>query len=464
MAKRTNSEYVKSLHKKLVPANIFICIIALIAGICMLLMPWFDMRIQLKGDKIADLIREKSSEAEASLESDGATYAGIRLVDAGSGDTPSVEVDYMDALAEALVGVNFNIPVNIYPMKMLKAATGTKKDVEAFANSLVGKEGAAVFVEELADKVVPAVAKTVVNVAIEEMINQAIMDVDGLLNLTDEQKEAIRGYKDDAMKIIDDLLKAESKDAAYAVWDADLLPLIDKIVDEGKFGDIEIDDDDLEDVEKAFDLIIDYGWDEESNSFNFMNLIENINKLMDKESSEDDDGQQPAAYTAMPTAEGTSEADEIQKIVDTLKNPGGALIDQLGDGDISLVQTVALVLFIVMVGIPAFFWFLLALCALLRCFREEKIVKTWYVKLLCIWSGLGVLLGNLIPIVLPKVLPRIAGAETAEAVTTVFSALSIKFLGSGIVAGVCWLALLFCGWFYYNRKKKQIKKARKQGL
>ncbi len=445
MAKHTNSEYVQRLHKKLLPANIFICLIALIAGICMLVMPWFDMRIQIKGEKLAEFIKEESS-SSASLPAGDAAYASAGTMPTASS---SSDIDFTEALADALTGVNFNIPVNIYPMKLLKAATGNEADMEALFNSLIGKEGAATFIKDFANTLAPAVLKTTVNIAIEEAMTEAM---DGL-ELTPAQQEQLNTYKEgvaDVMDILIDAKTTEDFDDAKAAFGE----LVERInADQGgeSFSDADIDE--------AFDALIDYGRNPDTGEFDVLTLIQNIDKLQ-RDAEGESDGIEPASHTVL-TAEGEDaeeEVGELQEFIDMLENPGSVVIDKLIDGDaekLDTIKTISLALFIVMAGIPAFFWFLLALCALLRCLREEKIVKTWYVKLFCIWSGLGVLIGNLAP----KLLGKFLGGEVESAL----SAISVKFLGSGVVAGICWVALLLCGWFYYNRIKKQIKRARRAG-
>ncbi len=416
MAKKPLSRELTSLHNKLWIYNVIICIISLVAAVCVVLMPIFDFRVHLKGESFSELMQPADESSESS---DG---------------------DIAAELSTRLEKESFDIIINIRPLKMFQAAIGDDKDMEDFMNSLVGKEGAQKFMEDFANKLAPALIETVVSVTIDEMVESALVAAGK--EMTPTLEEQMKGYKEGTTQAVETLLGEASKPSDPEKAKAEFAAVVHNMVTEQQMlNGLDISEADLN---KAFSDIIDSGTNPETGKFEIVYMLGNLDQMQGSEGGEGAEGD-------------SSGMGDLQQIIDIIQNPGGVLVEALGD-NMDTVKLAVLIAFCALIALPALLWLLLALCAGIRIFMKRKRVKTWYVKLCGVWHGLFVLLLNVIVWMTPLIMEWVS---LDDAAFNIFTAASIKFMGSGMVTGVCWLALVILGWCGYNRTRKRIKKLTK---
>ncbi len=439
---------LKRLHKKFVPGNIVFFILGLVAMLAQLFMPFFDMRIHISGKGIASVLEQSMS---SSGSASAITTVSTRTASASSEDEAMTSI-----LKDALSDVELDIPINIYPMKMLKAANGTEEDVAEFMNSVIGPKGA----EEFTGELVNSLAKPMLKASLTIFIDQAIAEAD----LTEEQKAIVEAHKEDVTTIVEGLM-----DGSPAKVQESKTTFLNVVKDVAATAGEPLSDEDMQEFSDIFDELVKMGTDDKGN-FDLMVMLENFDPEL-LEGDKDDEASAPAAVIRTSTstdesdAASSSEESSFGSIISTIQNPGQLIVDAMAESGVALedMQTVFLVIFLLMAGIQAFFWGVFALSALLHIFTEKKNIRTRYVRLFCVWCGLGVLIGNVAMSALPKVMANMGGAgEAAGMITTIFEAFSIKFLGAGVVTGICWLIMFFFNLIYYRPIRKKIKKETKR--
>ncbi len=429
MAKVPMTAKLTRLHKKFTFGNLIFMIIAVIALAAQLFMPFLDFRIHVKGENLAPALQQSSSSEE-------------------SGDVTEV-------LASTLEDVELDIPVNLYPFKLFKAATGTEADVVQFLNSTVGDKGSKEFADQMVDSLSKPLLKAGMHVAINQSIDQS--------NLTEEQKKLVEEHKEDLDAVIENLCEGSPESIEKAKNG-----FTDTAKDIAQVNGNELSEADIADLHASFDDVVDLGKLEDG-SFDVTEMLKNFNTEALEGGSDAEAGAGDDAEVDENT-ENTEETDKkggaLEGIIKVLENPGQTIFDSLKKSgmETKTLQTVFLVLFIVMVGLPAFFWALFALSAFIHLFTKKKMIRTGYVFFFCIWGGLGVILGNVCTsVLLPKILAE-AGAGSAAGASTMklLSAFTFKFLGSGIVTGICWLALVVCNFLFYRPTRKRVKRETKR--
>ncbi len=417
MAKLVTEE-ARRLHKKFIPVNIVIIIISIIAGICQLFMPALDLRIHITGAKLAPVL-EESIKQDASSES-------------GSMAT---------MLTTVLNDVEIELPINIYPMKLLAAATGDEQDIAAFMNSIVGKDGPQALVNEMMSELTPAL----LTVGISTMLSESGLPA-----------EQVEQYKQDISQVLTHL-EAGNKDAARENFNSITKGMIE--AEGGTFdADAQAESDEM--FEKFYQSATDA-----NGKLDYSKLIASLGDLSNfgiGESSTPAEEQTPnenanVLLSETTTSESSSDS-PISGVTDLLQNPGGMILDLFKDMGLETeqLQTVLLIMFLLFAGIPAALWFCLAFFSLIRCFMKKKKATMFFVKMFCIWPGLIVLLGNIAMKVLPSALSNVAGGAAA---TSILGAFNVRFLGSGIVTGICYLLLVFITLFWIRPIKRKIKRA-----
>ncbi len=384
------SKKAEALHKKLIFGNILMAIVATVAAICMILLPCVDVRVKVDGKKVASYIEKTLNEDE------NATVEDEELG---------------DILSSAFRDIELEIPINLYPIKLFKAATGDEKDIVKLADSLVGKDGSKKFVEDLVTQAAPSFASA----ALTNLI------VNG--GVSDEQATA---YKEDVEEILQ-LLEAGENTAAQQEF---LLLAEDVASENGSYvSSVEIS--------ALYDEIVKTG----TNEFGTFDRITFV-KEFDMRLLANGGGSLSDDLSENPMASIIVALEDLEKLV----------LDAINDSDLSLknYQRIFIGIFFYTAGLPAILWAVLAISALIRIFTKKKKVKTWYVKLFCLGPGLGVLLLNGAALLLPKF---IGGADAMA-----LKAFPLSFLGSGAVTGVCYLLLLAIGWFGYKRICKKIRR------
>ncbi len=404
MAKKDFTPQLRAVHKKFFPANIVILCIALLAAFFQLFTPVFDIRIHVTGENLSPLLQQSGSEEEE----------------------PSANM-----MTFALSDVDFVLPIKIKPTALFKAATGSEQDVKDFFNSILGDED---LLEEVLDQIAPSLLTT------------GISSIFSDKGISEEQMEKYKAPANEVLTALGEGNEEEARDKFHSLAQ-------NIAADEGKtLTDQEIND--------WFDKFKDAGTTEDG-AFKSTELLKNLDgSLFTKPQTEE--GTEPTAYAGgMQIATTTSEEADTAKsssalatIVELLENPGEQIIKLFTGnnmGSITTLQTGLLATYLVLVGIPAFFWLLLAVFALLRLFTQYKKVRYFYIYLFCIWEGLLLLLANVGLKAISKVLEGSAAKMLAS--------FGLKIVGSGIVTGCCCLALILLSMFWYKPLKRKLRKA-----
>ncbi len=467
------TEEVKALHKKLLPANIIMAIVGFVAGICILFMPWLDLRLSINPQALSDMLLETG--AQARVES---SYMSQEQSEEENNNEEEV-AGVMELLARSIGNLPedaLTFPVNIYPMKLLGAATGTEHEVAEFIVSLVGKQGIVEHMKTIVNNLIPVFASTVISGAIHTEVNNILENSD----LSEEDKELVKEtlgeHTDKVTDVITTLTGTATTPSNPEKAREDFKQVVsdiqnDEILNE-KLGDFDIPEEDLDEI---FDSLVEAGTNEEG-VFDLSYLLSNIENInMGSGSESGGDESNPAepskAVVSFMEAAGegaeegagegagqTPEQEELQDLLNLLNDPATGLENLLKDSgiDIHQIQPVLLIVFFILMGLPACLWLLFGLFATLHIFTQKKTTATWYVKMLGFASFSMVLMLNLLPSIM---MSAIGGALGSGATT---NAISIKFLGSGVVVAVCWVVLVLLGWFYYKPLKKKIKLATAQ--
>ncbi len=469
MAKKQLSEQVKTLHKKLMPANIIIAVVALVAALCTLFMPWFDLRITIKGEGLSSMLTSGSSSSiTAQLDGDGLVFTNASDDSATSeGGGGMGDLDMGSILATALKDVTIELPINLYPMKMLKAATGDKADFSEFIVSVIGKDGAVEEISNMVNELVPTVLKGTVTAVVDKTVDEAIANLGS--ELTDSQIQQIETVKDDVTDIIDALMGTGDTPPNKELASQKFTEMVnDMAAITGEEIDIP-----QEEIDKVFETLVDHGTNPETGKFDILHLMGNIENMegmgnMDGSSSSDGDSSiQPTAFAFAATqsnesdsnsSSGSEESDELD-ILDLLQNPAKAIEDTLlKEADISEIQPVLLGMVIVFSLLPAAVWFLLAIRATIRIFTEKKKVRMGWAKFFGFWAAFFMVIFNFGFSAATSALP----AEALGEVSAILNSFSMKFLGAPVVGAICWAILVLLGWFYYKPIKRKIKKQLKR--
>lgn len=493
MAKHNTSENMKALQKRYIPANIFVAILAFVAALATLFLPWLDVRVQIDGEKlapiVASMLEDTNGEGTEAIKQTG--YTGGLLME--ESDPSSAELDVGELVATAVQELDVTVSLRIDPMLLLSAGTGTETEVTTLFNDMIADGDVGKMINDTINENMPSVmtgilSSTVTNTLKELQKSQqenAAGNPDAFV-LSDEQIEKvgeyISSYEEDFNTVFQNLSENKTEEAkeAFSALVNDVVtelpekmkeefPELGENSDEGVNGIVESIPE--EKINAVFDAVVNNAQDEEGN-FNWLNLIANMGQLQEdianagnEENSGDDSSTEAPVrpmvlrYSAENPADGQeaepTENEQLDQIMAVLENPGeyvmGMLLEQF---TLEEIQMGCLALWGVMVGFPALLWAILGLCAFLRIFMAKKRVRMWYVKLFCLWSGLGLLIANVATAYAPTLVNSIMGAgETLP----IFEALSMSIFGSGVVNGICWLLLVVSGWLWYNRIKKEEK-------
>ncbi len=442
---KPQSNEMKALQKKFIPANIIICLIALVAGICMILMPWIDIRVHIEGEKLAAIMAE--------LPESSADSSNIKPFDTSNEESVSQEDLIVRSLVEALKNFNCDIPINLYPTKMLSAATGNKEQIEEMFNSAIGKDGAEKFLDDFVQELAPVVVQASLNATIDQMFNELTEE------LTAEELAQVEEYKG----LVSDALTNIAEDPSVENAKAQLHNIADQILADNQ---IEVSEEDVKIIRNIVDEVVAQG--EKDGKFDYVHLIKNLDiealekAVSDAISSPDatpskaEGSSTASGFNASFEGEGSSaEANPLTAIIEMLENPGSLVSENLTEEDVKMLNLAFLAITIVFVGFPAMLCFILALSALIRIFTKKKRVRFWYVKIILFISAITILSLNLLThFVMPALVSSLGlGAQ----VQNVFNAFSITFLGSGVVNAICWVLLTIVSLFYYRRVKKQVR-------
>lgn len=410
----------RKLHRRLVPANIVILILSVVALVTLLCGSMVSVRIHITGDFVSQMMETVMEEEQSSGENGNTgdeSAAGMPATQEetnadGSGDASgagSENEQMKEMLQYVFRNVDYTLKLEVNPVQMFRAGMGDNEAVRAYITEVIG--GALSSLEELIMQVMPdflsvAVATTVENLGVEELENVDTQQIEQVVTLLSENKTE----------------EAKTQFPALAQQFAS-----------EQLG-VELTPDQLSQASEFFNEMVDSGT--QDGEFSFYGVIDAMAGGSGEGSGED--------------SAGSSE------------NPLDAIFsfaDELDDETLSTMKTVFIAVSAAGVGLAALCWAFLALFSFIHIFTKNKKVGMWYVKL---FGFLPCLLFFVVPTVALLVLPGMMGGDASSAFSMI-SALGPSFFGTVAVSGICYLLLWLVSIFWCFPIKRKIRKLKKLG-
>ncbi len=410
----------RKLHRRLVPANIVILILSVVALVTLLCGSMVSVRIHITGDFVSQMMETVMEEEQSSGENGNTgdeSAAGMPATQEetnadGSGDASgagSENEQMKEMLQYVFRNVDYTLKLEVNPVQMFRAGMGDNEAVRAYITEVIG--GALSSLEELIMQVMPdflsvAVATTVENLGVEELENVDTQQIKQVVTLLSENKTE----------------EAKTQFPALAQQFAS-----------EQLG-VELTPDQLSQASEFFNEMVDSGT--QDGEFSFYGVIDAMAGGSGEGSGED--------------SAGSSE------------NPLDAIFsfaDELDDETLSTMKTVFIAVSAAGVGLAALCWAFLALFSFIHIFTKNKKVGMWYVKL---FGFLPCLLFFVVPTVALLVLPGMMGGDASSAFSMI-SALGPSFFGTVAVSGICYLLLWLVSIFWCFPIKRKIRKLKKLG-
>ena len=409
----------RKLHRRLVPANIVILILSVVALVTLLCGSMVSVRIHITGDFVSQMMETVMEEEQSSGENGNTgdeSAAGITQEETnadGSGDASgagSENEQMKEMLQYVFRNVDYTLKLEVNPVQMFRAGMGDNEAVRAYITEVIG--GALSSLEELIMQVMPdflsvAVATTVENLGVEELENVDTQQIEQVVTLLSENKTE----------------EAKTQFPALAQQFAS-----------EQLG-VELTPDQLSQASEFFNEMVDSGTQDDG-TFSFYGVIDAMAGGSGGESGEDSTG--------------------------SSENPLDAIFsfaDELDDETLSTMKTVFIAVSAAGVGLAALCWAFLALFSFIHIFTKNKKVGMWYVKL---FGFLPCLLFFVVPTVALLVLPGMMGGDASSAFSMI-SALGPSFFGTVAVSGICYLLLWLVSIFWCFPIKRKIRKLKKLG-
>lgn len=410
----------RKLHRRLVPANIVILILSVVALVTLLCGSMVSVRIHITGDFVSQMMETVMEEEQSSGENGNTgdeSAAGMPATQEetnadGSGDASgagSENEQMKEMLQYVFRNVDYTLKLEVNPVQMFRAGMGDNEAVRAYITEVIG--GALSSLEELIMQVMPdflsvAVATTVENLGVEELENVDTQQIKQVVTLLSENKTE----------------EAKTQFPALAQQFAS-----------EQLG-VELTPDQLSQASEFFNEMVDSGT--QDGEFSFYGVIDAMAGGSGEGSGED--------------SAGSSE------------NPLDAIFsfaDELDDETLSTMKTVFIAVSAAGVGLAALCWAFLTLFSFIHIFTKNKKVGMWYVKL---FGFLPCLLFFVVPTVALLVLPGMMGGDASSAFSMI-SALGPSFFGTVAVSGICYLLLWLVSIFWCFPIKRKIRKLKKLG-
>ncbi|MCD8295385.1 MAG: hypothetical protein LUE27_09115 [Clostridia bacterium] len=446
------SEYRK-LNRKLIPANIILLILAVVACLAQILMPLFTVKIDLPEGSVTEVIRTL---VEAQEEEDGPDSAD----DADDAEArPSEEADILDKL-DSYFGYmpEFSMEVSFSPLSLV---TSPKDDIDAFAEWFAGLFPTGDEMKELAEDVFSPMIGGLVNTEIILMVtgNKINTKFEKIYERTEE----------DIIKVFTDLVNGDPKQAR-----ADYNSYIFKIgrlwlfgVPADRSADEDTDDSDV-DYDAIFDTLLAAEPTEEETAqveaflaeYDFTDVFDQILEAGEADGDDSTFSMERAISGFFSSTYIAPSAELTAAITSFLTDPSEYMAtwfkDMLADTGIEAqieewgmsFDAVMIILFVVFCAFPAALWAIMAIAAFTHLFRKNKKVGMWYTKLVCIWPCI---IWFILPCVLLAVMPGVWGIEG------IFSTISIVIGGSGIITGICYLLMWVVSIFLCFPTKRKLR-------
>lgn len=414
----------RKLHRRLVPANIVILILSVVALVTLLFGSMVSIRIRITGDFVSQMMETVMEEEQSSGEDENSGTgdenvsgaSAIQEGENGSGDQSDADSEseqMKEMLQYVFRNVDYTLQLEVNPVQMFRAGMGDNEAVRAYITEVIG--GALSSLEELIEQVMPdflsvAVATTVESLGVEELENVDTQQIEQVVTLLSENKTE----------------EAKTQFPALAQQFAS-----------EQLG-VVLTDDQLSQASDFFNEMVDSGTQDDG-TFSFYGVVNAM---------------------AGGTGEGSGESSEGS--TGSSENPLDAIFsfaDELDDETLSTMKTVFIAVSAAGVGLAALCWAFLALFSFIHIFTKNKKVGMWYVKL---FGFLPCLLFFVAPTVALMVLPGMMGGDASSAFSMI-SSLGPSFFGTVAISGICYLLLWLVSIFWCFPVKRKIRKLKKLG-
>ena len=400
----------RRLHKKLVPANIVILLLALTAVVSLLAGSMLSVSVRINGDFVSQVMEQAmagSSGGQSPSQGEGETGGSDGSADSGSGQTESTDQNeqMVEMMQYVFSDVDYTLHVRVNPVEMFLAGVAADNQaVRDYLTELLSE--ARTSLEGLIKQIMPAFLSVVVATAVENV------DVDQLENVSTEE-----------IGQVVTLLSENQTEEAKAQFPA----LAQKFVSEqlGK----ELTSDQLTQASDIFNTIVDNGT--KDGEFSFYSVI-----------------------TMMSGGSGEGGEGSSQNPLDTIFSAA----DNLDDNTVSTVKLVFVAVTAAGVGLAAFCWFMLALLSFIHIFAKNKKVAMWYVKL---FGFLPCMLFFVAPTLALAIVPGMVGGSNPA--MAMISSLGASFVGTVLLSGACYILLWLVSIFWCFPIKRKIRKLKKTG-
>lgn len=416
------------LQRKLIPVNIVIAVLALVAAITLIFAPLLTVDVGKMAPEIVSM-----AAGDSGSESDGD--------------------DSENAMMKSVLSIVGDLKLSVSTFTLAQFAFSD--DPIEFVSQVAADK-----IEEMQDDIFSKVMTEI----LPAMIAESEMDID-------------------TTKIDADKIMAKFDAVTKATTDAQVEQAISALVDEvqgmvvDSSGEIIIPDDAKEDickmVREAYDSAKEELGDEDITLESFICVI--VSKILFASDSDGEDTGAVAMSAIAAAAESSSGSNggsgeiytNYKDLFTALFGLGNSPEGGSPDGteevvDIREMLEPAILIMQIVVYAMFFFagiWFIQFLFALLHIFLKNKRVSMWYTKLFGFWPCL---IFGVLPLVAGLVLPMVLPAEAGEAagmIGVVLGAISSLTW----ISGACWLALWIISWFWAGPIKRKIRKELKAG-
>lgn len=477
----------KKYQRMLIPANIVVVIIALVAAIFQLVMPMLSVKLTVTGENVTSVVNYIDENSESGDEEMAETLDTVRYIarDVNAdisiklspkdalllGPVPAAQSvrDYIAANAAELEGTVDLIFEQMLPrLTVYMVAQAAQDELE----EVIGIDQ----LEEIDTEQVAAVTEAISAGNFEEAREQFSTAADDIAadlgyDLTAEDKETIMQYYDEAIEA------GRQEDGTFSYTKA-IQTIADKYgIDLGAITGEDGENTDgtavdldeiiarLEAVETAEDLeeIIDMLRGQEG----MESLVEQLERVEDLDeiagiivslrSGNAGDMQSPASLRLRVATVGVMS--DMQEDI-TQADPNellGGFINEIPDSTATIIGTILFAVAAVMIGLTSVLWIILAILAFIKIFCKNKRFTMWYVKAFCWLPCILLVLVPTLAVSLTGLVGGLLPASAAQAYSLVTS-LGLSFGGSGIVSGICLALLWIVSIFWLFPIKRKIRK------
>lgn len=476
----------KKYQRMLIPANIVVVIIALVAAIFQLVMPMLSVKLTVTGENVTSVVNYIDENSESGDEEMAETLDTVRYIarDVNAdisiklspkdalllGPVPAAQSvrDYIAANAAELEGTVDLIFEQMLPrLTVYMVAQAAQDELE----EVIGIDQ----LEEIDTEQVAAVTEAISAGNFEEAREQFSTAADDIAadlgyDLTAEDKETIMQYYDEAIEA------GRQEDGTFSYTKA-IQTIADKYgIDLGAITGEDGENTDgtavdldeiiarLEAVETAEDLeeIIDMLRGQEG----MESLVEQLENIDDLDELAQiilalrlgDTVLQTPASLRLRVATVSVMSDMQEDITQADPNELlGGFINEIPDSTATIIGTILFAVAAVMIGLTSVLWIILAILAFIKIFCKNKRFTMWYVKAFCWLPCILLVLVPTLAVSLTGLVGGLLPASAAQAYSLVTS-LGLSFGGSGIVSGICLALLWIVSIFWLFPIKRKIRK------